>query len=74
MGKSHVFNQMMEVIQVKTMTKDGVPLPVTEDVDAIIADIFRRNDVDFEKLTNELAGDALATPSPRFTNVSKKTD
>ncbi|KIK92463.1 hypothetical protein PAXRUDRAFT_829931 [Paxillus rubicundulus Ve08.2h10] len=72
MGKSHVFNQMMEVIQVKTMTKDGAPLPVTGDVDVIVADIFRRNDVDFEKLTKEIARDA--TPSARFTNVSKKTD
>ncbi|KAF9228189.1 hypothetical protein BS17DRAFT_813137 [Gyrodon lividus] len=72
MGKSHVFNQMMEVIQVKTMTKDGVALPVTENVDAIIADIFKRNDVDFEKLTSELARDA--PPSARFTNASKKTD
>ncbi|KAG9308684.1 hypothetical protein JVU11DRAFT_11641 [Chiua virens] len=72
MGKLHVFNQMMEVIQVKTMTKDGAPLPVTEDVDAIVADIFKRNDVDFQKLTNELAKDA--PPSARFSTASKKLD
>lgn len=63
---------MMEVIQVKTMSKEGKPLPVTEDVDAIVADIFKRNDVDFERLTNELAMDA---PLPaRFANSSKKLD
>ncbi|KAF9239498.1 hypothetical protein BU15DRAFT_88042 [Melanogaster broomeanus] len=72
MGKSHVFSQMMEVIQVKTVSRDGAPLPVTEDVDAIIADLFKRNDVDFEKLTSELAEDA--PPFARFTNVSKKND
>ncbi|KIJ61700.1 hypothetical protein HYDPIDRAFT_176867 [Hydnomerulius pinastri MD-312] len=72
MGKSHVFNQMMEVIQVKTMTKDGAPLPVTDDVDAIIVDIFKRNNVDFEKLTSELAKGA--STSSRFTISSKKND
>ncbi|KAF8438367.1 hypothetical protein L210DRAFT_3504819 [Boletus edulis BED1] len=72
MGKIHVFHQMMEVIQVKTMSKDGTPLPVTEDVDAIVADIFKRNEVDFEKLTNELAKDA--PPSARFASSSKKLD
>lgn len=61
-----------EVIQVKTMTKDGKPLPVTEEADAIIADIFKRNDVDFAKLTSELALDA--SPSTRFSNLSKKRD
>lgn len=69
MGKRHVFTQMMEVIQVKTVAKDGTALPVTEDVDTIIADIFRRNEVDFAQLTSE-----LATESPRFAaNSSKKT-
>lgn len=69
MGKRHVFTQMMEVIQVKTVAKDGTALPVTEEVDAIIADIFRRNEVDFAELTSE-----LATESPRFAvNSSKKT-
>lgn len=72
MGKIHVFQQMMEVIQVKTMSKDGAPLPVTEEVDAIVADIFKRNDVDFEKLTSDLAKDA--PPSARFANGSKKLD
>lgn len=72
MGKINVFYQMMEVIQVKTMSKDGAPMPVTEDVDAIIADIFKRNDIDFEKLTSELAKDA--PPSARFANSSKKRD
>ncbi|KAF8553843.1 hypothetical protein OG21DRAFT_1509612 [Imleria badia] len=72
MGKLHVFHQMMEVIQVKTMSKDGTPLQVTEDVDGIVADIFKRNDVDFEKLTSELAKDA--PPSARFANSSKKRD
>lgn len=69
MGKRHVFTQMMEVIQVKTVAKDGTPLPVTEEVDKIIADIFHRNDVDFAQLTSE-----LATESPRFAaNSSKKS-
>ncbi|KAG1853824.1 hypothetical protein C8R48DRAFT_722466 [Suillus tomentosus] len=69
MGKRHVFTQMMEVIQVKTVAKDGTPLPVTEEVDTIIADIFRRNEVDFAQLTSE-----LATETPRFAaNSSKKT-
>ena len=69
MGKRHVFTQMMEVIQVKTVTKDGTALPVTEEVDNIIADIFRRNEVDFAQLTSE-----LATESPRFAaNSSKKS-
>jgi RNase P/RNase MRP subunit p30 len=72
MGKIQVFHQMMEVIQVKTMSKEGTPLPVTEDVDAIVADIFKRNDVDFEKLTSELTKDTL--PSARFANTSKKLD
>lgn len=72
MGKMHVFRQMMEVIEVKTISKDGAPLPVSEDVDAIIADIFKRNDVDFEKLTKELAKDAPR--SARFANSSKKHD
>lgn len=72
MGKIDVFHQIMEVIQVKTMSKDGAPLPVTEDVDAIIADIFKRNDVDFEKLTSELAKDA--PPHARFASGSKKLD
>lgn len=71
-GKMNVFRQIMEVIQVKTMSKDGAPLPVTEDVDVIIADIFKRNDVDFEKLTKELAKDA--SRSARFANSSKKSD
>ncbi|KAJ8592375.1 hypothetical protein M405DRAFT_733397 [Rhizopogon salebrosus TDB-379] len=69
MGKRHVFNQMIEVIQVKTVAKDGTPLPVTEEVDNIIADIFRRNEVDFAQLTSE-----LATEPPRFAaNSSRKT-
>jgi hypothetical protein len=69
MGKRHVFTQMMEVIQVKTVAKDGTALPVTEEVDTIIADIFRQNEVDFAQLTSE-----LATESPRFaSNSSKKT-
>jgi hypothetical protein len=60
---------MMEVIQVKTVAKDGTALPVTEEVDTFIADIFRRNEVDFAQLTSE-----LATESPRFAvNSSKKT-
>jgi hypothetical protein len=60
---------MIEVIQVKTVAKDGTPLPVTEEVDNIIADIFRRNEVDFAQLTSE-----LATEPPRFAaNSSRKT-
>lgn len=63
---------MMEVIQAKTVSKDGATLPVTEDVDAIIADIFKRDDIDFEKMTDELAKDA---PTPaRFATSSKKLD
>lgn len=72
MGKIHVFHQMMEVIQVKTMSRDGTPLPVTEDVDGIIADIFKRSGVDFDKLTSELAKETL--PSARFASGSKKLD
>lgn len=69
MGKRHVFTQMIEVIQVKTVAKDGTALPITEEVDQIIADIFRRNEVDFAQLTSE-----LATESPRFVvNSSKKS-
>ncbi|KAG1718721.1 uncharacterized protein EDB91DRAFT_560101 [Suillus paluster] len=69
MGKRHVFSQMMEVIQVKTVAKDGTALPVTQEVDNIIADIFRRNEVDFAQLTSELASE-----SPRFVaNSSKKS-
>ncbi|KAG1733727.1 hypothetical protein EDB19DRAFT_1208988 [Suillus lakei] len=67
MGKRHVFTQMMEVIQVKTVAKDGTALAVTEEVDKIIADIFRRNEVDFAQLTSE-----LATESPRFAVNSLK--
>lgn len=59
----------MEVIQVKTVAKDGSALPVTKEVDTIIAEIFRQNEVDFAQLTSE-----LATESPRFvSNSSKKT-
>ncbi|KAG1753052.1 hypothetical protein EDD22DRAFT_957594 [Suillus occidentalis] len=69
MGKRHVFTQMMEVIQLKTVAKDGTALPVTEEVDTLIAEIFRQNEVDFAQLTSE-----LATESPRFvSNSSKKT-
>ncbi|KAG2151126.1 uncharacterized protein EDB93DRAFT_1249614 [Suillus bovinus] len=69
MGKRHVFTQIVEVIQLKTVAKDGTPLPVTEEVDTIIADIFRRNEIDFAQLTIE-----LATEPPRFAaNSSKKT-
>ena len=64
-----MFTQMIEVIQVKTVAKDGTALPITEEVDQIIADIFRRNEVDFAQLTSE-----LATESPRFVvNSSKKS-
>jgi hypothetical protein len=60
---------MMEVIQLKTVAKDGTALPVTEEVDTLIAEIFRQNEVDFAQLTSE-----LATESPRFvSNSSKKT-
>ncbi|KAG6334448.1 hypothetical protein ID866_4649 [Astraeus odoratus] len=70
MGKLHVFQQMMEVIQVKTMSQAGTPLPVTDEVNGIVADIFKRNDIDFAKLMGQIAMD---TP-PSFQRGSKKDD
>ncbi|KAH7928024.1 hypothetical protein BV22DRAFT_1126925 [Leucogyrophana mollusca] len=66
MGKRHVFEQLIEVIQVKTVSKDGKPLPVTEEVDQIIADIFQRNEVDMDELTKGM-GDGV----PSFISSAK---
>ncbi|KAH7882091.1 hypothetical protein F5I97DRAFT_1939563 [Phlebopus sp. FC_14] len=70
MGKIQVFYQMMEVIQLKTLTNDGNPLPITEEVDTIIAEIFKNNGIDLEKLTLALAEE----PPKPASKHSKKTD
>ncbi|KAI6003211.1 hypothetical protein F5J12DRAFT_943949 [Pisolithus orientalis] len=47
MGQEQVFMQMTEVIRAHTVYTDGVPQPVPAEVDNIISDIFKRNDLDF---------------------------
>ncbi|EGO03030.1 hypothetical protein SERLA73DRAFT_176536 [Serpula lacrymans var. lacrymans S7.3] len=74
MGKQDVFEQMIEVIHVKTIASDGSPLPVTDEVDNIIADIFKRNDLDLVQLTKEI-GQEMAIPvdSPEIAASKSKS-
>ncbi|KAH7913635.1 hypothetical protein BJ138DRAFT_1133957 [Hygrophoropsis aurantiaca] len=73
MGKRQVFEQLIEVIQVKTVSKDGKPLPVTDEVDAIIADIFERNGVDMDELTKGLGPGAPSFLSSNKASKSTKS-
>lgn len=70
MGKEQVFMQMTEVIRAHTVYTDGVPQPVPAEVDNIISDIFKRNDLDFGGIMRDIAMDI----PPNFETGSKKND
>ena len=57
MGKVHVFQQMMEVVQSRTVTQNNGRAAVADDADAIVADIFKRNDLDFAMMMGDIAID-----------------
>ena len=70
MDKVHVFQQMMEVVQTRTVPQSNGRATVADDVDAIVADIFKQNDLDFATMMGDIAMDV----PPSFERRSKKDD
>ncbi|KAL4071667.1 hypothetical protein V8B97DRAFT_420893 [Scleroderma yunnanense] len=67
MGKEHVFQEMMEAMHRTEMAGSN---DATDDLDAAITTIFKRNDLNFAKMMGDIA---LDTP-PSFARAQKKDD